>query len=95
MDITDLNIKYLKRKELSGILLSKSIVWMDTGTHKSLLEAGKFVELIERKKGYKIACLEEIAFEKGWIKLTELEKSLPEFKNSSYGSYLKKVIERG
>jgi len=93
LEITSINEEYLKRNQLKVELLGRGFTWLDTGTHDSLLEAGNFVQTIEHRQGYKIACLEEIAYNNGWIdknKVLELAKVL--IKNG-YGKYLKKLVE--
>lgn len=91
LEITTVNQEFLKDKELKVQLLGRGFAWLDTGTHDSLSEASTFIEVIEKRQGLKIACLEEIAFTKGWItkeKLQELAK--PMIKNQ-YGQYLLKL----
>ncbi|MBX2899711.1 MAG: glucose-1-phosphate thymidylyltransferase RfbA [Cyclobacteriaceae bacterium] len=93
LEITDLNKLYLEEKKLNVKLLGRGMAWLDTGTHQSLLQASNFVESIEERQGLKIACLEEIAFRKGYIsahQLTELAKPL--LKNQ-YGQYLMKFLK--
>jgi glucose-1-phosphate thymidylyltransferase len=91
-EITDLNKIYLDEKKLTVKLLGRGMAWLDTGTHQSMLQASNFVESIEERQGLKVACLEEIAFRKGYItkdQLTELAKPL--LKNQ-YGQYLMKIM---
>jgi glucose-1-phosphate thymidylyltransferase len=93
LEITDLNKLYLQEKKLNVKLLGRGMAWLDTGTHQSLLQASNFVESIEERQGLKIACLEEIAFRKGYIsaqQLTDLAKPL--LKNQ-YGQYLMKILK--
>jgi len=93
LEITSINEEYLKRDKLKVELLGRGFAWLDTGTHDSLLEAGMFVQTIEHRQGYKIACLEEIAYNNGWItKAKVLEIAEPLSKNG-YGQYLKKLVE--
>ena len=93
LEITSINEEYLKRNQLHVELLGRGFAWLDTGTHDSLLEAGQFVQTIEKRQGYKIACLEEIAYSNNWIdKQKILEISKPLSKNG-YGQYLKKLVE--
>ncbi|MDF1877875.1 glucose-1-phosphate thymidylyltransferase RfbA, partial [Sulfurimonas sp. SAG-AH-194-L11] len=88
LEITSINEEYLKRDKLQVELLGRGFAWLDTGTHDSLLEAGLFVQTIEHRQGYKIACLEEIAYNNGWInKEKVLEIAKPLSKNG-YGQYL-------
>ena len=92
LEITTINEEYLKRGNLKVELLGRGFAWLDTGTHDSLLEAGQFVQTIEHRQGYKIACLEEIAYNNGWIdKAKVLEIAAPLSKNG-YGQYLKDLV---
>lgn len=88
LEITDLNRFYIRERSLNVQILGRGFTWLDTGTHESLLEASQFVATIEKRQGFKIACLEEIAFEKGWISKAELIRVGNELKNSDYGKYL-------
>ena len=93
LEITDVNLEYLRRGELRVKVMSRGFAWLDTGTHDSLSEASTFVEVIEKRQGTKIACLEGIAFSKGWITADKLrELAQPMIKNQ-YGQYLLHVIE--
>ncbi len=93
LEITTVNKEYLKRNKLQVELLGRGFAWLDTGTHDSLMEAGQFVQTIERRQGYKIACLEEIAYNNGWIdKEKVLEIAEPLSKNE-YGKYLKDLVK--
>jgi glucose-1-phosphate thymidylyltransferase len=93
LEITSINEEYLKRDKLKVELLGRGFAWLDTGTHDSLIEAGQFVQTIEHRQGYKIACLEEIAYNNGWItKEKVLEIAKPLSKNG-YGKYLQKLVE--
>ncbi len=93
LEITSINEEYLKRDKLKVELLGRGFAWLDTGTHDSLLEAGQFVQTIEHRQGYKIACLEEIAYNSGWItKEKVLEIAEPLSKNG-YGEYLKDLVK--
>lgn len=88
LEITSVNQEYLKRGKLKVELLGRGFAWLDTGTHDSLLDAGQFVQTIEHRQGYKIACLEEIAYNNGWIskeKILEIAKPLSK---NGYGQYL-------
>ena len=91
LEITDLNNLYLKKDSLNVEVLGRGFAWLDTGTHQSLLEAGRFVQTVEDRQGLKIACLEEIAFQKNWISLKDLSKAAQHFKNNIYGEYLEKI----
>ena len=91
MEITDINNAYQARGDLKVELLGRGFAWLDTGTHDSLLDAGKFVQTVEQRQGLKIACLEEIAFYKGWISKQVLLDQATKLKKTSYGEYLAKV----
>ena len=84
---------YLENKQLHVELLGRGFTWMDMGNHKSLLEATQFVEMIEKHHGYKIACLEEIAWRNNWIEKRQLKKQAEKYKNSEYGKYLCSLTE--
>ena len=91
LEITSVNQEYLQRKSLKVQTLQRGFAWLDTGTHDSLSEASTFIEVIEKRQGQKVACLEEIAYKRGWIdkeKLQELAK--PMLKND-YGKYLMRL----
>ncbi|WP_439888871.1 glucose-1-phosphate thymidylyltransferase RfbA [Pseudomonas sp. MBLB4123] len=88
LEITSINQSYLERGELNVELLGRGFAWLDTGTHESLLEAGHFVETIEKRQGYKIACLEEIAFSNGWLGKDDLLRIGESLSKNSYGQYL-------
>lgn len=88
LEITDVNRAYLENKQLKVNLLGRGFAWLDTGTHESLLEAAQFVETIEKRQGYKIACLEEIGFNKGWLSKEKLEQQARELRKNAYGEYL-------
>ncbi|GHD48882.1 glucose-1-phosphate thymidylyltransferase [Marinobacter persicus] len=88
LEITDINKAYLRQGSLTVNLLGRGFAWLDTGTHESLLEASQFVETIEKRQGYKIACLEEIAFKQGWLDEGDLRDRALSLKKNNYGSYL-------
>jgi len=93
LEITSVNEAYLKRGDLQVEVLGRGFAWLDTGTHDSLLEAGMFVQTIEKRQSFKIACLEEIAYNYGWItKEQVLEIAKPLSKNG-YGEYLKELVK--
>jgi glucose-1-phosphate thymidylyltransferase len=92
LEITDLNKIYLKKKQLKLVKLNRGFSWLDTGTPKSLIEANIFIELIEKRQGLKIGCIEEIAFQKKWINKKILIQSINKFKNSEYSEYLKYLL---
>lgn len=91
LEITDVNNAYQVRGDLRVELLGRGFAWLDTGTHDSLLEAGQFVHTIEQRQGLKVACLEEIAFHRGWISKKELLRQANSLKKTSYGQYLVEV----
>ncbi|WP_434926809.1 glucose-1-phosphate thymidylyltransferase RfbA [Shewanella sp. HL-SH2] len=93
LEITTLNEMYLKQNELNVELLGRGFAWLDTGTYESLLEAATFVETIEKRQGYKIACLEEIALRNTWLTDDEILKAANEMAKNSYGKYLKSLIQ--
>ncbi|MCL5274735.1 MAG: glucose-1-phosphate thymidylyltransferase RfbA [Chloroflexi bacterium] len=93
LEITDLNNIYLKRGQLKVEVLGRGIAWLDTGTHESLLEAGNFVQTIEHRQGLKIACLEEIAYHKGYISTDQLLAIASVSKDNPYCQYLKQLVE--
>lgn len=90
-EITDVIRSYINSNNLNVSLLGRGFAWLDTGTYDSLLDAGQFVETIEKRQGLKIACLEEICFQKGYINKTDLINLAKPMKNSSYGEYLLKI----
>jgi glucose-1-phosphate thymidylyltransferase len=92
LEITDLNRVYLEQESLQVERLGRGTAWLDTGTHGSLLEAAEFIHVLEHRQGLKIACLEEIAFEKNWISTEVLEKQIQYLGKSNYGRYLKKLL---
>jgi len=91
LEITDVNKEYQSRDQLSVELLGRGFAWLDTGTHDSLMEAGQFVQTVEHRQGLKVACLEEIAFSKGWLSKPDLLRQAEKLKKTSYGEYLFKV----
>ncbi len=93
IEITSINHQYLKMKKLNVELLGRGFAWLDTGTHESLLDAGIFVKTIEERQGYKIACLEEIAYNNKWISKEEVWHLSNQIGNNGYGKYLKELIE--
>ena len=93
LEITSVNQAYLEQKDLKVKLLGRGFAWLDTGTHDSLSEASTFIEVLEKRTGLKIACLEGIAYQNGWItKERLLELAKPMLKNQ-YGQYLKRLAE--
>ena len=93
LEITDVNRVYLDRGDLHVEIMGRGFAWLDTGTHDSLAEAGQFVEILERRQGLKMCCLEEIAFHQGFIDRDTLLKSATRYGKSGYGRYLKRVAE--
>jgi glucose-1-phosphate thymidylyltransferase len=92
LEITDLNLEYLQRGELMVEKLGRGIAWLDTGTHMSLLEASHFIGTLEARQGLKIACLEEVAFSKGFIDETQMQSVIDQTPKSSYREYLEAVL---
>jgi glucose-1-phosphate thymidylyltransferase len=93
LEITSINDVYLKQGELSVEVLGRGYAWMDTGTHEAMLEASQYIEIIERRQGYKIACLEEIALRKKWITDEHLENMGRSLAKNNYGQYLLKLLK--
>ena len=92
LEITSINQVYLSNNNLKVELLGRGFVWLDTGTHDSLLEASKFIESIEKRKGFKVACLEEIAFRMKYIDAGQVKKLAQPMKKNAYGNYLLNLI---
>jgi len=88
LEITTVNQEYLSQKALKVETLQRGFAWLDTGTHDSLSEASTFIEVIEKRQGLKIACLEEIAFQKGWINKEQLKELARPMLKNNYGQYL-------
>jgi len=93
LEITCINNDYLERGELSVEMLGRGFAWLDTGTHESLLEAGQFVQTIEHRQGFKIACLEEIAFNNDWLTSQEIKEIANPMMKNSYGEYLMSLLD--
>jgi glucose-1-phosphate thymidylyltransferase len=93
LEITDVNRAYLEQGNLNVELLGRGFAWLDTGTHESLLEAAQFVETVEKRQGYKIACLEEIGFNYGWLNKEQFLQQAEQLKKSGYGQYLLDIME--
>lgn len=91
-EITDLNRIYLEKGKLNVNLLGRGFAWLDTGTHRSLLQAGQYIQTIEDNQGIKIACLEEVALRMGFISKEEVLKNIEHYKNNEYFSYIKRII---
>lgn len=93
LEITSVNQKYLKQKKLKVQTLQRGFAWLDTGTHDSLSEASTFIEVIEKRQGLKVACLEEIAYEQGWITKEQLIQEAKPMAKNDYGKYLLRLAE--
>lgn len=93
LEITDVNVEYLNRGDLRVERLERGIAWLDTGTHMSLLEASHFIGTLEARQGLKIACLEEVAFKKGFLTRAAMEKVIAQTPKSSYREYLERILE--
>ncbi len=92
LEITSINEEYLKRGELRVEVLGRGFAWLDTGTHNSLLSASLFVQTIEQRQGYKVACLEEIAYNSGWITEDDVLNIASQLNNNGYGLYLRDLV---
>jgi len=93
LEITDVNLAYLKRGDLNVEVLGRGFAWLDTGTHDSLIDAGQFVQTVEHRQGLKVACLEEIAYRQGWISTEQLLQQGEALKKTGYGQYLLRVAD--
>ncbi len=93
LEITDLNRIYLENGELSVELLGQGFTWLDTGTHESLVDATNFVRTVETHQHRKIACIEEIAFQNGWMTREQLERTYEVYRKNQYGAYLKDILD--
>ena len=93
LEITSVNQEYLKQQNLKVELLGRGFAWLDTGTHDSLMEAGQFIETIEKRQGLKVACIEEIAFRMKYIDKTQLKKLAEPLQKNGYGQYLIKLAK--
>jgi glucose-1-phosphate thymidylyltransferase len=94
LEITDVNNVYLEQGSLKVQLLGRGFAWLDTGTHESLMEAGAFIETIEKRQGLKVGCVEEVAFRKGFISQDQLEALAGPLRKSGYGEYLNMILEQ-
>lgn len=95
LEITTINQKYLAQNALKVELMGRGYAWLDTGTHESLLEASMFIQTIENRQGLKVACIEEIAFEMGYINASQLNELAKPLLKNQYGQYLLNVLQRG
>jgi glucose-1-phosphate thymidylyltransferase len=93
-EITDVNKEYLKRKQLKVSIMDRGTAWLDTGTFSSLMQAGQFVQVIEERQGLKIGCIEEVAFNMGYITKEQLIKVATPLTKSGYGSYLLDIAKQ-
>lgn len=93
LEITTINQMYMGRGDLNVELLGRGFAWLDTGTHESLLEAAMFVETIEKRQGYKIACLEEIAWRNGWLSNEQVAQTAQALRKNGYGQYLQDLLK--
>jgi glucose-1-phosphate thymidylyltransferase len=91
-EITDVNREYLRRGELSVQIMDRGTAWLDTGTFESLMEAAQFVQIIERRQGLKVGCIEEVAYRQGFIDAAQLERLAAPLVKSGYGLYLTDLI---
>ena len=94
LEITDVNKAYMKRGSLHVEILSRGVAWLDTGTHKSLLDAGAFIETIESRQGLKVACIEEISFSQGFINETDFREIIKKYPNNEYKDYLETFLNQ-
>lgn len=93
LEITAINQLYLEQDRLKVELLGRGFAWLDTGTHESLMDASNFVHTIEKRQGLKVACLEEIAYHKGWLTKTDLQELVKPLAKTGYGQYIQRLIE--
>ena len=93
LEISSINQMYLDDESLCVEIMGRGFAWLDTGTHENLLSASTFIETIESRQGLKVACLEEIAFDQGFISKSQLLKLAEQYKNSQYGQYLLKCVK--
>ncbi|HEY3998784.1 MAG TPA: glucose-1-phosphate thymidylyltransferase RfbA [Candidatus Xenobia bacterium] len=93
LEITDLNLTYLRQGKLKVTAMGRGVAWLDTGTYDSLLSSSQFVQTLELRQGVKVACIEEIAFQRGFIDAAQLARLAAEYDKSSYGAYLRQVLE--
>jgi len=92
LEITTVNQAYLEQKQLKVEVLGRGFAWLDTGTHDSLMDASMFVQTVEKRQGFKIACLEEIAYNNGWLRSESIERQGKELSKTEYGRYLLKLV---
>ena len=94
LEITSINQMYLQESKLSVEIMYRGFTWLDTGTHESMLEASNFIHTIEKRQGLKVGCLEEIAFDKGYINKSQLKENIKSYKGNSYAKYLQRKISK-
>ena len=94
LEISSLNQIYLEKKLLKVETFGRGFAWLDTGTHENLIEAGKFISIVEKRQGLKVACLEEISYKNGWIDKKIIQKTISKLGNNEYGNYLKSLIQK-
>jgi glucose-1-phosphate thymidylyltransferase len=94
LEITDVNLDYLRRGTLTVERLGRGFAWLDTGTHESLLQAASFVQTLEERQGLMLACVEEIAYRMGYIDAATVERIALPMRNNSYGQYLMRMLEQ-
>ena len=94
LEITSINQEYLRRGDLQVERLGRGYAWLDTGTHDSMLDAGNFIRTIETRQGLQVACLQEIAWENGWMTPDEIRASCADMLKTNYGQYLMRLIEK-
>jgi len=95
LEITDVNRHYLREGRLQVQVLGRGVAWLDTGTHTSLMQAGQFIEVIELRQGLKIGCIEEVAYQMGFIDAAQLEQLGIKYQKSGYGEYLLHLLKMG
>ena len=93
LEITDVNRVYLERGKLKVSTMDRGTAWLDTGTIKSLMQAGQFVQILEERQGIKISCIEEIAYSMGFIDKAQLKEIAKPLEKSGYGTYLKRLVD--
>jgi glucose-1-phosphate thymidylyltransferase len=93
LEITDVNARYLQQGQLNVEIMGRGYAWLDTGTHDSLMEAGQFIAVLEKRQGLKVACPEEIAFRSGWISAQQLEAMAQPMLKNGYGQYLMQIVK--
>jgi glucose-1-phosphate thymidylyltransferase len=93
LEITDVNRAYLERNQLRVVRLGRGVAWLDTGTHETLLQAANFIQAVQERQGLRVSCPEEIAWRSGWISSDQLLRHADSMRNSSYGLYLKQIVE--